>query len=74
MEDIVNIVKFFEEIGLLTKVVSKPIWNEAKNKNAQKRARSMLLGTLGASLLENLFTGKATIRAGAGTIRVSQDF
>ena len=29
----------------------------------------MLLGTLGASLLGNLLTGKGTIRAGEGTIR-----
>ena len=28
----------------------------------------MLLGTLGASLVGNLLTGKGTIRAGAGTI------
>ena len=29
----------------------------------------MLLGTLGASLLGNLLTGKGTIRAGEGTVR-----
>ena len=34
----------------------------------------MLLGTVGASLLENLLTGKGTIRAGEGTIRTGQDF
>ena len=34
----------------------------------------MLLGTLGASLLENLFTGKGTIRVGECTIRAVQDF
>ena len=43
----------------------------------------MLLGTLGASLLVNLLTGKVTIRAGEGaiatskvrgTIRVGRDF
>ena len=50
----------------------------------------MLLGTLGASLLRNLLTGKAavatsqrreanknlrgTIKAGEGTIRAGQDF
>ena len=34
----------------------------------------MLLSTLGASLLGNLFTGNGTIRAGEGTIRASQDF
>ena len=34
----------------------------------------MLLGTLGASLLENLLTIKGTIRAGEDTIRAGQDF
>ena len=43
----------------------------------------MLLGTLGASLLENLLAGKRTIREGEGaiatsrgrgTIRAGQDF
>ena len=33
----------------------------------------MLLGTLGASLLGNILTGKGTIRAGEGTIRADQD-
>ena len=34
----------------------------------------MLLGTLGASLLGNLYTGEGTIRAGDGMIRAGQDF
>ena len=34
----------------------------------------MLLGTLGASLLGNLLTGKSTVRAGEGTIRASENF
>ena len=34
----------------------------------------MLLGTLGASLLGNLLTGKGTIKAGEGTIRAEQNF
>ena len=34
----------------------------------------MLLGTLGASLLGNLLTGKWRIRAGEGTIRAGQYF
>ena len=33
-----------------------------------------VLGTLVASLLENLLTGKGTIRAGEGAIRAGQDF
>ena len=34
----------------------------------------MLFGTLGASLLGNLVTGKGTIRASEGTIRAGQSF
>ena len=34
----------------------------------------MLLGTLAASLLKNLLTGKGTITAGEGAIRAGQDF
>ena len=34
----------------------------------------MLLGTLGASLLEILLTGKYTVRAGEGTIRAGENF
>ena len=35
---------------------------------------SILLGTLGASLLENLLTSKGVIRAGEETIRDGQRF
>ena len=35
---------------------------------------SILLGTLGASLLRNLLTGKRVIRIAEGTIRAGQDF
>ena len=34
----------------------------------------MLLGTLSASLLGNLLTGKGTIRTGEGTVRAGKDF
>ena len=34
----------------------------------------MLLGTLDASLLVNLLTGKDTIKAGERTLRAYQDF
>ena len=35
---------------------------------------SMLLGTLGASLFENLLTCKVVTKVGEGTIRAGQDF
>ena len=34
----------------------------------------MLLGPLGASLSENLLTGKGTIRESEGTIRAGENF
>ena len=40
-----------------------------KQKNKKEVFLSMLLGTLGASLLGNLLTGKGFVRAGEGTIR-----
>ena len=72
MDDIMKIIKSLEESGLLMKSVSKTIKNEAKGQKGQ--FLSMLLGTLGTSLLENLLVGKNTIRTGEGTIRASQDF
>ena len=46
---------------------------EMKQKN-KKAEISVILGTLGASLLGNLSTGKGTIIAGEGMIRAGQDF
>ena len=45
-----------------------------KQQNKKEDFFSMLLGTLGASLLGNLLTGKGTIAAAEGTIRSGQDF
>ena len=59
---IVKLVKSLEDSGLLIKVVSETIKNEAKEQKGE--FLGMLLGTLGASLLGNLLTGKVTIRAG----------
>ena len=72
MNDVIKIVKSREESGLLIKNVSGTIKNEAKEQN--DGFLSMLLGTLGASLLRNLLTDKGTIRAGEGTTRAGQDF
>ena len=72
MNDIIKIVKYLEESGLLIQSISETIKNEA---NKQKgRFPRTLLGTLGASLLGNLLTGKGTIRAGEGTIRAGENF
>ena len=79
MNDIMKIVKSLEESGLSIKDVSETFLNEAKEQKGV--LLSMLLGTLGASLLGNLLAVKGTIRAGEcrirggeGTIRASQDF
>ena len=66
IEDIMKLVKYLEDSGLLLKGVSKIIQNEAKNLNG--RFLSMLLGTLGASLLGNMLAGKRINRAGEGII------
>ena len=70
MNDIMKLVKSLEESGLLIKGVSETIKNEAKEQTGGFII--MLLGTLGASLLGNLLTGKGTIRAGKGTIRAGE--
>ena len=67
MDDILKIVKSLESSGLLLKGVSETIQNEAKEQKGG--FLSMLLGTLGASLLGDILSGKGVIRAGEGTIR-----
>ena len=67
MEDIIKIVKSFEDSGLLLKGVSETIENEAKEQKGG--FLSMLLGVLGASLLENMLADKGINRAGEGIIR-----
>ena len=76
MEDIIKIVKSFEDSDLLLKGVSKTVQNEAKERKGG--FLSMLLGTLGASLLGNILAGKGAIatsqgrginRAGEGIVR-----
>ena len=59
MDDIMKIIKSLEEFGLSINRVSKTIKNEAKEQN--RGFLGMLLGTLGASLLGKLLTGKDTI-------------
>ena len=70
--NIMKLVKSLEESGLLTKGISETIKSEAKDQ--KDWFLGMLLGILGASLLENLLTGKGKIRAGEGTIRADQVF
>ena len=62
MEDIIKIVKYLEDSGLLLKGATETVQNEVKEQKGQ--FLSILLGTLGASLLGNLLTGKGIYRAG----------
>ena len=66
MNDIMKIIE--ENSGILLKGVTKTIENETKEQRGGYL--SMLLGTLGASLLGNLLTsGKGIMRAGDGIVR-----
>ena len=68
MKDILEIVKYLEDSGLLLEGLSETIKNEAKEQKGG--FLSLLLGKLGASLLGNILAGKEVIRAGKGTARV----
>ena len=64
MNDIMKIVLVLQDSNILIKGVTKTIKNET---NEQKGGfLSLLLGTLGASLLGNLLTGKWIVKAGSG--------
>ena len=71
VDDIFKIVKSLENAGLLLTGVSETIQHEAKEQKGG--FLSMLLGTLGGSLLGDILSkglsGKGVIRAGEGTIR-----
>ena len=67
MYDIMKIIKAVENSGILLKGVSKTIKNETKEQIGG--FLSMLLGTLGASLLGNFLSGgKGIVRAGERSV------
>ena len=70
MKDIMKIIKALEKSGVLLLGVSKTIENETKEQRGG--FLSMLLGTLGASLLGNLLTGKGIMRAGDRIVLVGE--
>ena len=86
VDDTMEIIKSLEESGLLRKGVSKTIKIWVKEQRGG--FTNILLGSLGASLLGNLLTGKGVmgasevvmravegfIRAGEKAIRVGQNF
>ena len=62
-------LKILEDSGLLLKGVTETVQNEIKKQKGG--FLSMLLGTLGASLLGNILAGKGINRAGEGVVRAS---
>ena len=67
MKDTVEKVEPFEDSGLLPERADETIQNEAKEQRGQ--FLSMLLDTLGASLLGDILTGRGINRAGEGIAR-----
>ena len=64
MNNIMKIVQAIKDSNILLKGVTKTIKNETKEQKGG--FLSMLLGTLGASLLGNILAGKGIVRAGSG--------
>ena len=78
MKDIIKIVKYLENSGLLLEGVRETIQNEAKEQKGGYL--SLFLGTLGTSLLGNILAGKRATatshgrginRAGEGIVRAA---
>ena len=65
-----KITKALENSGILLKGVSKTIENETKEQRGG--FLSMLIGTLGASLLGNLLSGKGIVHAADGIVRAGE--
>ena len=70
MNDIMKIIEALENSGILLKGISQTTENETKEQRGG--FLSMLLGTLGASLLGNLLSGKGKMRAGKGIVRAGE--
>ena len=71
MQDLLKIFKSLEDSGILLNGITETVKNEVKEQKSG--FLSMLLGTLGASLLGDLLietlSGRGIIRAGEGTSR-----
>ena len=66
----IKTVKSLEDSGILLKGVSETVQNEVKEQKG--RFFSMLLSTLGATLLGNILAGKGINRGGEGVIARKQ--
>ena len=71
MQGLLKIVKSLDDSRILLDEITETVKNEVKEQKGG--FLSMLLGTLGASLLGDLLTkklsGRGVVRAGEGTIR-----
>ena len=67
MQYLLKIVKSLEDSALLLDGITETVKNEVKEQKCG--ILSMLLGTLGASLVGNMLAGRGLIRTGKGTIR-----
>ena len=67
MNDIMKIVPGLKDSNILLKGVTKTIKNQTKEQKGG--FLSMLLGTLGTSLLGNVLLGKGSVRAEEGILR-----
>ena len=70
MDDLIKIVKSLEESSLLLKGITESVQNEIKKQKGG--FLSMLLGTIGASLLGNFLTGKGVNKKGKGIHRAGE--
>ena len=67
MQDLLKLVKSLEDSGLLLDGTTETVKNEVKEQKSG--FLSMLLGTLGASLLGNMLARRGVKRTGEGTVR-----
>ena len=70
MNDLMKILEVLGDSNILLKGVIEIVQNDGKEQKG--RSLSMLLGTLGTSLLENLLTEKGIYRAGKGKGLIGQ--
>ena len=71
MQDLLKIVKSLQDSDLLLDGITETVKNEVKEQKGG--FLSMLLGTLGASLLGYMLAGRGVIRAGERTIRAGYE-
>ena len=67
MQDLLKLVKSLEDSGLFLDGITETVKNEVEEEKCG--FLSMLLGTLGASLLGNMLAGRGVTRAEEGTIK-----